>query len=513
MKESGILLLTLVLSFYLTGANGQTSPSPGLDSYFKAKKVLDAGVKAIGGEDALQSVKVVHRELAGDWFGSGQSQRPHTANVPTLSPPPTFQHTKLSSWIDYRQDRWFEQSIEYDDLGDAVTRAQAVTPKNGFETITYQREKPFHRTSPSHDLSGLLTVKQRRYPEGLLLMSLNRPTALRWVAEAIEFNRKQDIISLSDPLGTVVLLYFDASTHLLTKSETLRSHPIAGDSYAEIIYQDYRRVGDLKLPFRCVDRAAGVPTEDMRATVIEANTPFPEDRLRPQNVFAEMNNDPSEQTVQKLSDGLYLLRGPYNCMFAVFQDHVVVFEAPLNSQYTRKSLELIRATVPDKPVRYVVSTHFHYDHVAGVRPYVAASIPVLAPPDAKGSIEGVVLAKHTMQRDDLSLQPKPIRVETITDRKILDDGSNRVELYNVGPTQHVSQLLVAYFPKAKILFVADIWDILSNEFAIGGADAAALSRKIQELRLDVERIVPVHGAPAAIQRLNEAVAIRSKYFK
>ena len=59
----------------------------------------------------------------------------------------------------------------------------------------------------------------------------------------------------------------------------------------------------------------------------------------------------------------------------------------------------------------------------------------------------------------------------------------------------------------------DIRDILSSEFAIAGADAAALYKKIQELRLDVERIVPVHGAPATIQRLNEAAAIRSNYFK
>ena len=54
MKESEILFLTLVLSFYLTAANGQTSSSVGLDSCFKAKKALDAGVKAIGGEDALR---------------------------------------------------------------------------------------------------------------------------------------------------------------------------------------------------------------------------------------------------------------------------------------------------------------------------------------------------------------------------------------------------------------------------------------------------------------------------
>jgi hypothetical protein len=66
-----------------------------------------------------------------------------------------------------------------------------------------------------------------------------------------------------------------------------------------------------------------------------------------------------------------------------------------------------------------------------------------APPDARGAIEGVVLAKHTMQPDELSLQPEPVRVETITNRKILDDGRDRVELYNLGPTQHVSQLLVA----------------------------------------------------------------------
>jgi glyoxylase-like metal-dependent hydrolase (beta-lactamase superfamily II) len=486
--------------------------SEGLSSYLRAREVLDAGLAAIGGADALRAAGAVRRRMSADWFGSGQGLRPEPFLGPTLARPKTNGRESLLSFVDYRGRRLLDELVESDLTGDSVLRVTALTEDGGFETLTYRDERPIHRSFAAQDLPALVAGRLRRHPEGLLLMALDRPETLQWVGIGEESGRRQEVISFTDPVGTRVLLYFDVDTRLLGRLETLRIHPIAGDSSSEVIYDDYRPVASLRLPFHYIDRVAGVPTEEWRVSAVELNAAPPEERFRPPPDLDRMVEDPSEPALQRLGDGLYLIRGPYNSVFAVFRDDVVVFEAPLSSRYAEAGLALIRRTAPGKPIRCVVSTHFHFDHVGGVRAYVADDVPILTTPDARAVIERVVSARHTMQPDALSRSPRAPRIETVVDRRFLDDGTNRVEIYDLGPTEHVAQMLVAYFPRERLLFEADVWDISSTELAIAGADTVALARRIRELGLSVERIVPVHGAPGTIQMLNEALAVRGKYF-
>ncbi len=513
MGKGQLSRASVIFAFLATLASGQTSPTAGLKSYFEAKKVLEAGVKAGGGVEALRAAKTVRRQLTGDWYGSGQGPRPEPFSGPTLTPPHSNGRQQLTSLIDYGGNRWLDEIRESDFTGDYVTRVAAVDGDQGFETITYRNERPFYRAFAAEDLLALRVRRFRRYPEGMLLMALDRPETLEAVGVGEEFGRKHRVISFTDAVGTRVLLYFDETTNLLAKSETLRSHSIAGDSSSEVIYDDYRPVEKLRLPFHYIDRVAGVPTEEVRASSIELNATVPEERLRPPRDFAAMAEDPFDPTVQKLGDGLYLIRGRYNSVFAEFRDYIVVFEAPLNSRYSEACLELIRRTVPGKPIRYLVSTHFHFDHVAGVRTYVAEGVPILTTPDAKAVIERVAAARHTMQPDALSRNPIAPRIETVADTKVIDDGTNRVELYDFGPTEHIDHILLAYFPKERLLFEADVWDIISTELVIAGTDTVSMARKIRELGLPVERIVPVHGATGTIQMLDSALAVRAKYFQ
>ena len=504
-----------VLAVLLAGAAGAPAPATqGLSSYFKAREVLDAGVTAIGGLETLQAAKSIRREMSGDWIGSGQHPRPYAVTAPTLKVPPANGHTKTMSFIDYAGNRWLDEAVESDDTGDYITHVHAVGESGGFETILFRDEKPYYRSISTDEATGLRVRKFRRYPEGVLRMALSRPETLEWVGEAEELGGKQQVISFTDSQGARVLLYFDAQTHLLTKSETLREHPIAGDSSAEIIYFDYRPVGALRLPFHYIDRTAGIPVEEMRASSIELDAALAPQRFSPPapQAVIPMAEGPSTPTVQKLGENLYMINGPYNIVFAAFRDHVVVIEAPLSSRYTETCLRLIRETVPDKPVRYLVSTHFHYDHVAGVRPYIAAGIPILTTPDAKGIIEQVAASRRTMYPDALSRNPQAPKIQTVVDRRVLDDGTNRVELYDFGPTEHITQMLVAYFPKEKLLFEADVWDPISTELAIGGSDTVNMAKKIRALGLDVERIIPVHGVPSTRPALEKGLAVRAKYF-
>lgn len=495
-------------------SSAQSPTSFGAQSYLRAREVLDAGVKAMGGLEALRATKTVRRQMSGDWIGSGQHPRPYPTSAPTLTVPPSNGRTRIISFIDYIGNRWVDEAVESDLVGDSITRITAVAEDKGFETIAYRQEKPFFRAI-SRDEAGSLRVRRfRRHPEGVLQMAHGRPETLEWVGTTEEFGRRQQVISFADSTGTRILLYFDEQTHLLTKSETLREHAIAGDSSSELIYLDYRRVGPLQLPFHYIDRTAGVPVEELRATTIDLlDVPLKDEAFRPPKSFAAVEEEPAEPTVEKIGDNLYLIRGAYNIVFAAFRDHVVVVEAPLNSRYAETCLRLIRSTVPDKPIRYLVSTHFHYDHVAGVRPYIAEGIAILTTPDAKEVIKQVASSRRTMYPDALSRNAQPPKIETVFGHKVLDDGTNRVELYDFGPTSHTAQLLVAYFPKDKVLFEADVWDPISRELDIVGPDAVSMAKKIQELGLQVDRIIPVHGIPTTISALNRGLAIRTKYVR
>jgi len=198
-------------------------------------------------------------------------------------------------------------------------------------------------------------------------------------------------------------------------------------------------------------------------------------------------------------------------MFAVFADYVLVVETPAGASYVQKCLEFIRTTAPGKPIRYAVASHFHYDHIAGVRTYVAEGIPILTTGDAKGVIEQSLASVRTMHPDSLSRESASAVIEVASGPKVFEDAGQRAEIYDFGPTPHVGQLLVTYFPKAKLLFVADLFDVLTTDLVIVGVDGAAMAKKIDELGLDVERIIPVHGVPATMDDLRRGLAIRAKY--
>jgi glyoxylase-like metal-dependent hydrolase (beta-lactamase superfamily II) len=237
---------------------------------------------------------------------------------------------------------------------------------------------------------------------------------------------------------------------------------------------------------------------------------LPEDHFQPPRDFVAVVNSPDGLAVQKLSDTLYLIRGSYNVLFEEFHDHVVVFEGPASSSYAEECLELIRATLPGKPIRTVMSTHYHYDHIAGLRVYIAAGIPIIATPDAKEVIERLAASRHTMHPDALSRHPRPPVIETVADSRILDDGTARAEIYALGPAPHVAQMLVAYFPKEKLLYVADLMDVLAPELVIAGVDGVAMGSKVKSLGLEIDQFVPVHGAPITGEQFRKAYEIRAK---
>lgn len=491
----------------------EVAPSAGLESYIKARKVLDDGIAAIGGAKALNVLRTVRRDIIDKTVDGGQAQHPRL-DPPDAQDAPgniAFSNDEVLAFLDYAGNRSyiFDKTVAF--APEIGIQIDVVTPDYGFETNIYAEEKPFYEVFPAGSLLPLRTRSLRRYPEGALRMALARPETLSWIGVGAEGGHAQDVISFTDATGTRVLLYFDAKTHLLSKSETLRGHPFFGDTSTEVLYVNYRRVGPLMLPTRIVDRTGGRPTHfiSIKSTAIDAS--LPEERFQPPKDYVAVEPSLDEPTLEKVSDGLYIIRGNYNLMFAVFRDYVMAFEAPLNSTYAEKCLALVRATAPGKPIRYLLSTHYHYDHIAGVKPFIEAGTTIITTPDAKAIIEGLATASSSMRPDYGPRTTQTPIIETVSDQRIFDDGTERVEIYDVGPAPHVAQMLVAYFPKEKLVYVADLVDIPSSKQVIVGVDTAPMQNRLTAQGREVERVVPVHGVPVTGAEYRQGFATRAKY--
>ena len=116
--------------------------------------------------------------------------------------------------------------------------------------------------------------------------------------------------------------------------------------------------------------------------------------------------------------------------------------------------ELVRQTVPNKPIRYVVNTHAHYDHAGGLRQYVAEGITVITHESNKAFFEQAWARPRTVEPDPAPTSNKPM-IETVGDKRVLSDRTRTVELYYLPNHGHHTGQLIAYLPKERILMYGD----------------------------------------------------------
>ena len=84
--------------------------------------------------------------------------------------------------------------------------------------------------------------------------------------------------------------------------------------------------------------------------------------------------------------------------------------------------------------------------------------------------------------------PKPATIETVSDEKVITDGTMTVNLYPV-TGEHSETMIVAYFPKERLLVEADV-------YTPGGAVqmfAGGFLNELKKRNLRIDRIVPLHG--------------------
>lgn len=230
---------------------------------------------------------------------------------------------------------------------------------------------------------------------------------------------------------------------------------------------------------------------------------FPED-AKPAPAVGVAPTDATELQVTELGEGVYLVpAASYNSIFMSVDDYVFVLEAPVSPQVSRAVVTKIAEVLPAKPVRYAAISHFHFDHSGGLWPYIADGTVIVTTEGNREFVRQVATAPRSLEGEQLNLV-EPI-VETVRGKRVFGHGDRRVELYEV-PNPHVDELLIAYIPHLKLMFVADLYSF-NGQVTPANDQALALAKRVEELGLDIETVVPVHGQQTTGDNFWESVRL------
>jgi glyoxylase-like metal-dependent hydrolase (beta-lactamase superfamily II) len=469
---------------------------PGVRAAFesaqRAKAVLDAGIAALGGLDALQAINGLMLVERGSSMQIGQSMTPDSA--------PGAVSYEESIVVDRRRGRMaVDSKIEYS-YGPylqfrLLDGTQGYRVNHAAKTV---RPMPASEQQVLHD--RLLNV-----PQFVLLAALDRVHTLRDQGEETVDGRPHRVISAVIGSGAdadLRALAFDKTTNLLTRVSTLYADPLFGDTTLETLFTGYATRGAYKLPGGRLVRRGGQVATRVDYTTLEVNpagvdarfalpmgyTTLPAELPRPRN------------DVQTLAKDVYLIDSVdginQNVLFVAFNDYVLVVEAPEDRTYRRLGetvMRIVRETVPGKPIRYVAPTHHHSDHGIGVRPYIAEGVTIVTTPGNAAFVRDLASLRFELRPDALALKPRAPVVEVIENKaRIFRDASHVVELHDFGPESHVRETLAVWLPNERILFTGDVIET-------GYADTARWDGKgkladiLARYKWNVETIATAHS--------------------
>lgn len=471
-----------------------------LESYHRAEKILADGIEASGGLNQLRSIRDVSVSFKGQRNMLNQSLTPDGE----LDVEPSSGRVL----VDIINGRMFAESVNQYPPKEVFSYRWVLKGNEGF-IIDLMKNNQGSESVPLGG-NGVISTRANFYrnyvPFLLLLQAADQKATLRWIGETQDGKEKFEIITFVQPDKTQTALYFDAATHLLRKVEWLEDDGVLGDKTLAVNYSDYRQNGKLKVPSKRTDTSNGILVRDLNYEA-EFNTGLAENlyELPAGYSMPKPPTSGNDSPVNKLADGVFTEKNT-NTMFVEFKDYILVAECTTDSATTKAVIDVIHATIPNKPIKYLTFTHYHNDHSGGMRSYIAEGATIITTKGNKSFVERVANTKHTIKPDALSLNPVAPKMEFVDGKRVITDGNRTVEIYNISPTPHVAEMLIFYLPKEKILFQGDMFFVpATGEVAPAIEITDWFAKKIKSMGLQFDTIVDADGRAASVAEFREAL--------
>jgi glyoxylase-like metal-dependent hydrolase (beta-lactamase superfamily II) len=326
--------------------------------------------------------------------------------------------------------------------------------------------------------------------------------------------------------------------NLITKVETRVEHAVVGDLLVEFEYSNYQAMSGLQVPTRIVQKQAGLTTFDATIRAATANptnlaellTPPPPAAGRggaaaggppaggapaagapaagrggaPPVGGAPAGGPPpaggaggaqaaaAAPPVEKLGEGAFKIGGNYTSLAIDMGDHVLVVESGQNDARGLAVMAAARQAIPNKPIRFVVNSHPHFDHASGLAAAVAEGATILTHRNNEEVLERLLAGPRTLIGDSLSkvTNRRTNVVEAVSDRDVRRGTNGKVvELHRL-PNEHSDGMLAVYLPAEKVIWSADITAVNPSAAQLPILKSAV--EAINRLKLDYNTWIQAH---------------------
>ncbi len=210
----------------------------------------------------------------------------------------------------------------------------------------------------------------------------------------------------------------------------------------------------------------------------------------------------------KISEGVYAYaniksgsagnRFGANAGIVIGQDGVLVVDTLTSAREAMGFLEDIRK-ITDKPIRYVVNTHYHLDHAFGNCVFADLGAGIISHLNCRRQvrkIEDQALAMAaSFGMDEAALEGTRIVVPNMAfEREMeLDLGHQVVRMLYSGQASHTAGSILVWVPQQKVAFAGDTLFTNFHPFMAEG-DLEGWSKSLDYLStLGAEKIIPGHG--------------------
>ena len=193
---------------------------------------------------------------------------------------------------------------------------------------------------------------------------------------------------------------------------------------------------------------------------------------------------PPPEPIEHIKDNVYkIFGGGGNTLVVVQQDGVVLVDTKLPDNGPAIVSEVKKVT--DKPIKLIINTHSHPDHV-GSNDYLREQYP------------NVRIVMNEGAKQELSgpnSNPKLLPTETYKDHLTIGSGADQIELYHFG-RGHTNGDTFVLFTAARVLCMGDVmaWN-MAPFLPAGGAEAIAKETEalVKAVKGKVDLVEEGHG--------------------
>ncbi len=428
-----------------------------VDRFYRGRAVINAAVQAVGGAQALRGVNAVAYEAYGDVSNDIQGYA-----AARIGNPARDGGIRVVNRFDIAGARFYQQIQQHYDSGydSAFATIWRAGTQYAPRWVSHDYTETANAPSP-FAAGGPFMVASRWAPPLILQRALQNFRSAAWVGEGQTADGPADIVEFSFDEATRFRIHVARANGLIRRVEAIAPDPISADDVSIAELSGEQTISGIVFPTHIRALRRGATTQTLQVRGVSINPTFAETDFSPPEGFARVEVSAQVRATQvagRVYEVSGLAGGAYQVPFVVMDDFVVAYEAPLGIAQTRQVIGEIRRIAGDKPIRYVVISHFHNDHAGGVGAYVEAGATVLSAAENE-VVLGTYAASNRPQfqglegpRSDMTMQFQAVP-ESGYD--IVDRAGSHLRVIDFAGNTHVDHMLALFDPETGVFMGAD----------------------------------------------------------